>query len=112
MMDFLSILKEIDLIARLSKRSPEEARVKLQHLLHKVEKAHESKGVDYLQQVLVGYGLGGLLENPPVLAKTTYKTSGAYESFFNEAIYQQILPLCQLAYLYETNGYPRNMRLN
>ncbi|WP_133130426.1 ankyrin repeat domain-containing protein [Legionella yabuuchiae] len=106
-MNFFSILKEITVIIRVCKRSPAEARAKFQRLLEDVKNEHEGKGVPYLQQTLIGHGLEAREKPGTEHLLTTYQEPGAYKPFFDEVLYQRILPLCQLAHLYEQNGNPK-----
>gem|GEM_PF-2551097 len=130
-MDFLDILTEINSIKYLSNSAtdefkanlPDDARKRLElrqvenhakarQALNKlstgVKKDHGKDGIICLQKTLVGLGLRPLLEEAPMLETAPDVKAKDYKNFYNHAVYQNILPLCQLAYLYEKNGLPED----
>ena len=103
-MNFLEILQRIESIDRLRRVGSEKRHKELGFLLEQINQEHGEEGVAYCKQALLGYGLTDLQESTPDYAPITYNPPERYQQFFNKDLYQTILPLCQLAYLYEKNG--------
>jgi hypothetical protein len=101
----MALLTFLETLQEIKKKRRHATPTQIESLSVKAEEAHGADGVRLLHQVLVGLGLkheeqNHLLKAPP------YDNSAHYAGFYNHHLYQQLLPLCQFAYLSEKNGTP------
>jgi ankyrin repeat protein len=81
------------------------AKQDLTQLLATISDSQDLDKIRYFKQLVVGYGLTDLLPPDEILpGSTSHPESGFWGHHYNDALYQKILPLCQLAYLEEANG--------
>lgn len=115
--NFLDILKEVNTLIKLNKaKNGEKINQIYNNLVSKVGIEHNENGIGYLIATLKALGLDIPHDdtlNVDVLdvdvSDNLYVKS--FEHDFNSDLFKKILPLCQLAYLYESNGIPEEHAL-
>lgn len=110
----IEIIQELDGIIKAKKKLDSESEISylslkglVNNLLASVDSAFpDFSGSNYLKQWMVGVGLGQLIEDSDKynINPQQYKDAAQYKFAYNHGLYKTILPLLQLAYLYEKNG--------
>ena len=117
-MEFMAVLKSIDELRRLSQRQTEEAKAKLspdvRKRINQLEEEHCSKAQELekkvQEEIRSMHGSAGMEHFTNLLRFFKLDNDAATTQALS--LEEKLLPLCQLAYLYEKNGIPEDHAKN